>query len=155
VGKLQTVPISREQAHAFTAEHHRHHKPPLGEVFRLACERDGLLVGVATIGRPVARRLQDGLTLEVTRVCVIDEGNQGLNAASTCSFLYASAWRVARELGYHRIITYTLASESGTSVRAAGWRIIHETPGRSWSVPSRPRTDKHPLGPKLRWEQVA
>jgi len=100
------------------------------------------------VGRPVARRSDDGWTLEVTRLCT--DG-----APNACSFLYAAAWRATRALGYRKLITFTLPSEGGASLRAAGWRLVGSTPGRSWSVPSRPRVDKHPLQTKLRWEATA
>lgn len=96
-------------------------------------------------GRPVARHLDDGRTLEVTR-CVTD------GTPNACSALYGAAWRVARAMGYHRLITYVLASESGGSLKASGWKELYKTPGRSWSVPSRRREDKHPLGQKTLWE---
>jgi hypothetical protein len=136
-------------AAAFVAEHHRHHTPPVGHVFSLAATRDGKIVGVVIVGRPVARRRDDGLTLEVTRLCVRD-GEQ-----NACSFLYGAAARATFALGFKRLGTYILKSEPGTSLKAAGWKLIAETPGKSWSVPSRPRTDKHPIEPKLLWETAA
>lgn len=99
------------------------------------------------VGRPVARRLDNGWTLEVTRCCT--DG-----AKNAASMLYATAWRAARALGYRRLITYTLEEEPGTSLDAAGWKNIGMTPGKSWSVPSRPRIDTHPLGQKKLWEAV-
>ena len=105
------------------------------------------IVGVAIVGRPVSRRRDDGLTLEVTRLCTDGTSN-------ACSFLYGAAWRAARALGFKRIGTYTTPEEGGASLRAAGWRLIAETPGRSWSVPSRPRVDTHPLGQKSLWEMA-
>lgn len=145
--KLALCPVDFATAVAFIAQHHRHHLPPVGWKFGVGVQADGELVGVVTVGRPVARALDDGLTLEVTRHCTRD--GAPTNAAS---MLYGAAWRAAKALGYRRLITYTLASEAGTSLTAAGWRSLYETPGRSWSVPSRPRTDQHPLGPKTLWE---
>lgn len=104
-------------------------------------------MGVAIVGRPVSRGRDDGWTLEVTRCCTDGTRN-------TCSFLYASAWRAARAMGYRRLGTYILASEDGASLRAAGWRIVHEVRGRSWNTPSRPRVDTHPTQGKLLWEAV-
>jgi hypothetical protein len=133
-------------AAAFVSEHHRHHTPPVGHLFSIGAYRGEQLVGVVIVGRPVARRRDDGLTAEVTRLCVLsDEPN-------ACSFLYGKAARAALAMGFRRIGTYTLKRESGASLRAAGWTLIGETPGKSWSVPSRPREDKHPLEPKLLWE---
>lgn len=148
--RLCPVPITREEAHIFIRKHHRHHLPPLGDVFRVALAlTDGEIIGVATVGRPVARMLDDGTTAEVTRCCVADVPE----ARHAASKLYAMAWRIAREMGYHRIITYTLASESGTSLVAAGWKALYQTKaGRSWDMPGRPRVDKHPLDAKTLWE---
>lgn len=142
-------PITQKEAFAFIREHHRHHDVPVGALWHHAChDDDGRLCGVAIVGRPVARKLDDGLSCEVTRLCTDGEKN-------ACSFLYGAAARAAFALGYARIGTYILKSEDGTSLTAAGWRLIGETPGRSWSVPSRHRTDKHPLQPKLLFETAA
>ena len=139
-------PISLKAANAFVGSLHRHHGPVQGHKFSLsAIDEDGQVRGVAIVGRPVARKLDDGLTLEVTRLCTDGTKN-------ACSMLYAAARRAARELGYQRILTYILAGESGKSLTASGWFKTAESPGGSWSVPSRPREDKHPLGPKQRWE---
>jgi hypothetical protein len=143
---LELQPITLQEAKAFIVQNHRHHRPPLSWKFGVAVS-DGLkVVGVVMVGRPVARGLDDGLTLEVTRCCT--DGTK--NAAS---MLYGAAWRAARALGYRRLITYTLKEEPGTSLVAAGWRVMYETKGgRSWNCPSRPRVDKHPTGPKKLWE---
>jgi hypothetical protein len=154
--RLEIVPTTLAEANAFVVEHHRHHPPVVGAKFCLAVAADhddhlmcgGLVVGVAIVGRPNARHLDDGWTLEVTRVAT----NGTKNAASA---LYGACRRAAFALGYHRLVTYTLASEPGTSLRAAGWSVIGEVRGRSWSCPSRPRIDRHPLQNKLRWETVA
>lgn len=97
------------------------------------------------MGRPVARHNDDGWTCEVTRVAT--DG-----CKNACSALYGAAWRAAKALGYRRLITYTLASEPGTSLRAAGWRVIGQVKGRSWWTPTRPRFDKHPTLDKIAWE---
>lgn len=146
--RLWTAPITFEDAADFVRVHHRHHTPPQGHKFSIAAMLEESLVGVVIVGRPVARRRDDGLTLEVTRLCTIGEKN-------ACSFLYGAAARAAFALGYQRIGTYILKSEPGTSLKAAGWKLIGETPGRSWSVPSRPRNDTHPLEPKLLFERTA
>lgn len=158
----EIVPLEFETAAAFVAEHHRHHTPPAGHKFSLgARDLAGLLAGVVIVGRPVARRRQDGLTLEVTRLCVrpglakVVDARGREHADGTCSFLYGAAARATFALGYRRIGTYILKSEPGTSLVAAGWKLIGETPGKSWSVPSRERTDSHPLGPKLLFEAHA
>ena len=144
--RLQVVPCTRAEAKAFVAQHHRHHKPSLGDVFSLAVADDqGVIRGVAMVGRPVARLLCDQWTLEVTRVAT--DGCE-----NACSALYGAAWRAARALGWRRLITYTLASEPGTSLRAAGWRVIGEAGGGSWHRDNRPRVDQHPTQMKIRWE---
>lgn len=146
--RLELVPLSLAEAKAFVARVHRHHKPPTGGKFAIGAALAGEIVGVAMVGRPVAREYDDGWTVEVNRVAT--DG-----ARNACSMLYGAAWRAAKAMGYRRCITYTLAEESGASLRAAGWKIVGEVRGRSWSCPSRPRVDQHPLQGKLRWEAVA
>lgn len=141
---LELKPLSLRDANAFIAKYHRHHLPPHGAKFAIGLTVEESLVAVAVVGRPVSRMLDDGYTAEVTRLCT--DGTP--HAASK---LYAASWRAARGMGYRRLITYTLASESGTSVRAAGWRELYTTAGGSWDVPSRPRIDKHPTSPKTLW----
>lgn len=143
---LELQPISQKEAFRFIALHHRHHLPPRGWKFGIGVSDGSEVVGVITAGRPVARMLDDGWTLEVTRCCVL-EGYR-----NACSMLYGAAWRAAKALGYKRLITYTLKSESGTSLRAAGWKVLYETSGGSWSRPSRPRVDTALLGQKVLWE---
>jgi hypothetical protein len=146
--RLHSAPIEFGDAADFVRLHHRHHTPPVGHKFSIAAMAGDELVGVVIVGRPVARRRDNGLTLEVTRLCTLGHPN-------ACSFLYGAAARACFALGYRRIGTYVLKTERGTSLRAAGWKLIAETPGRSWSVPSRARTDKHPTGPKLLFEKEA
>jgi hypothetical protein len=134
-----------EGANEFVSRHHRHHGEVVGHKFSIGAALGSTLVGVVIVGRPVARRLDDGLTLEVTRLC-----SDGTHNA--CSFLYGAAARAAFALGFARIGTYIRKDEPGASPRAAGWRMVGETPGRSWSVPSRPRKDKTDLIPRLRFE---
>jgi hypothetical protein len=143
---LRIVPITRAEAQAYIAQHHRHHKPPPGAIFQLAVADElGTVRGVAMVGRPVARGLCDGWTLEVNRVAT--DG-----ARNACSMLYGAAWRASKALGYRRLVTYTLPEEGGASLRGAGWQLIGEAGGGSWSCPSRPRVDTHPKQTKLRWE---
>lgn len=147
--QLLLVPISLRDASAFVAAHHRHHPAPRGGKFAIGVAAGDDLVGVAIAGRPVARGLDDGFTLEVVRVAVLE------GFRNACSMLYGAAWRAARAMGYRRCVTYTLDTEPGTSLRAAGWRVVGEVRGRSWSCTSRPRMDRHPLQGKLRWEASA
>ena len=142
---LELQPISFGEACRFIALHHRHHLPPVGWKFGIAVNDGSQVVGVITVGRPVARNLDDTWTLEVTRCCTDGTPN-------TASMLYSAAWRAAKALGYKRLITYTLQSEPGSSLKAAGWKALYETSGGSWSCKSRPRIDKHPTEPKTLWE---
>lgn len=126
---------------------HRHsHKLPCGHLFSLALVCDGEIRGVAMVGRPVARRLDDGSTAEVTRLAT--DGVQ-----SGCSQLYAACVRMARKAGYSRVVTYTRTDESGTSLRAAGWVAtpMHTKP-RQWNQPSRPREHDPDACGRIRWE---
>ena len=142
---LEIVRIDLEEANAFVEKHHRHHKPVIGHVFSIGAAADGLIVGVAIVGRPVARMRDDGETAEVTRLCTDGTKN-------ACSFLYGAAARASFALGFKRIGTYILATEPGTSLAAANWRKIGETGGGSWSRGNRPRIDKHPTQAKLLFE---
>jgi hypothetical protein len=132
----------------FVDEVHRHHMSPQGWKFGVAAEKNGRMVGVAMVGLPVARNLDDGFTSEVRRVATDGTRN-------ACSFLYARTRRASFELGYRRVITYILASEPGTSLIAAGWRLVGPAGGGSWSRPSRKREDNAPRGLKMLWEAVA
>ena len=148
MSKLAVTPINLDEANAFVAEHHRHHKPVPGAKFCVAVSQEDVVRGVAIVGRPVARHLDDGWTLEVNRCCTDGTRN-------ACSMLYATAWKAARAMGYTSLITYTLESEGGASLRGAGGRCIGKATtriGQGWNVESRPRVDTHPLQQKLKWE---
>lgn len=145
---MNLSPITLAEAKAFVRAHHRHHGAPTSGLFAIAAEVGGEVVAVVIIGRPVARLLVDGYTAEVTRLCARP------GAPNACSMLYAAAWRAARAMGYRRLVTYTLAEEGGSSLRAAGWRLIGEAGGGTWSRAGRPRVDTHPLQTKLRWEMA-
>lgn len=145
---LTVQPISFQEACAFIREHHRHHRPPQGWKWGMAVGTGGHVVGVATVGRPIARHFDDGWTLEVTRCCT--DGTPHV-----ASKLYAAAWRAARAMGYRRMVTYTLEAESGTSILAAGWRLVGQTKAHHWSCPSRPRVETYPTGAKTLWEAVS
>lgn len=154
---LTIRPIILREANAYVAQHHRHNLPTNGHKWSLACYDDERLCGVAIAGQPIARKLDDGLTIEVRRVCT--DGT--LNA---CSKLYGACARVAKEMGYKRIITYTLISEPGTSLTASGWKNCGEAGGTTWNMPSRPREEtqvtlfgverKYPDEKKVRWEKT-
>lgn len=154
---LSACPIELKQANAFVENLHRHHNPVHRDKFRIGCMSNGKLVGVIQCGRPVSRNLDDGKTLEVVRCC--SDGTKNV-----CSFLYSRVARIAREMGYERIITYILESELGTSLKASGWhKEADNVGGISWNTPSRPREvepmqmslfpqkRKYPAEKKQRW----
>lgn len=142
---IELRPIKQAEAFAFIAKHHRHHDVPVGGLWWQGVhDADGRLAGVAITGRPVSRMLDDGLTAEVTRLCTDGADN-------ACSMLYGAARRVAKDKGYRRGLTYILGSESGASLKAAGYRKLWDTDGGSWTRPSRARIDKHPTEPKQAW----
>lgn len=146
MGDLHIVPVSFAQACEFVADWHRHHEPPVGHKFSVGVADDRTLVGVAIVGRPVARHFNDGSTLEVIRTAT--DGTEHAN-----SMLYGAAWRAAKALGYRRLVTYTQEGESGASLRAAGWRVVAERPARpGWDVPSRPRETKNANVQRYLWE---
>lgn len=146
--KLAAVPLELAEANAFIVAHHRHHGEVVGHKFSIGAALDNKIVGVVIVGRPVARMRDDGLTLEVTRLC--SDGTK-----NACSFLYGAAARAAFAMGYKRIGTYILASENGASVKAAGWRLVGNAGGGSWSREGRPRVDKAPTQGKLLFETEA
>lgn len=144
--KFDIVPLPLDEANAFVRQHHRHHGRVVGHKFSVgAADASQQIRGVAIVSRPVARGLDDGFTLEITRVAT--DG-----AKDACSALYGACRRAAFALGYRKLVTYTLASESGASLKAAGYRCVAEVRGRSWHCETRPRVDKHPTQAKLRWE---
>jgi hypothetical protein len=146
--RLKLCRVKLAEANAFVRQHHRHHKPVVGHKYSLGATLAGAVVGVVIVGRPVSRMRDDGSTLEVTRLATDGTRN-------ACSFLYGAAARACFALGYQKIGTYILVSEDGASLRASGWRLIGERGGGSWSVPSRPRSDKHPTEPKQLFEMEA
>jgi len=142
---LNLRPLTFAEAKEFIKQHHRHHGIPQGWLWGHAVENaDGVLIGVCTVGRPVARNLDDGYTCEVTRLCTDGTYN-------ACSILYAAARRAADAKGFRRILTYILETEDGGSLRAAGWNYLGETTGGSWDRANRRRTDKHPTCKKHKW----
>lgn len=149
MSSLRLVPISLRDANAFVAEHHRHSNPTQGHKFSIGAAAGPELVGVAIAGRPVARHRDDGLTIEVLRVCVLDDAPR-----NSCSLLYGACWRAARAMGYERAITYTLKSESGASVKASGYRVIGEVRPQTWDRPNigRVRAESDPQE-RLCWQR--
>lgn len=143
---MKIRPITFCDACEFIDRLHRHHTAPQGHKFSLSVWVDDKLVGVACVGRPVARKTQstEPYTCEITRLCTDGTPN-------ACSKLYAACRRVAGAMGYDHCITFTMESELGSSLMGAGWEIVGTTTGKSWSVPSRQRADKHELGPRKKW----
>jgi hypothetical protein len=143
---LELVPTSLKVANAYVAERHRHNRPVAAGVCVVGVQEEERLCGVAIIGKPVARMLDDGYTAEVRRVCTDGTYN-------ACSMLLRAAWRAVKALGYRKLITYTLPEEGGASLRAAGFKLVKtDAGGGRWNRPGRPAADTHPLGPKHRWE---
>jgi hypothetical protein len=143
---MEAVPLHLRQANEFVARHHRHSRPTVGGKFALGACVQGKLVGVAIAGRPVARRLDDGKTLEVLRVCT--DGTPNTN-----SFLYGRVRQIAHLMGYQKVITYTLEEESGASLRAVGAQVVGQVQPKEWSVPSRPRENQAVYRKrKIKWE---
>ena len=144
---LEIVPMTLREANAFVEQNHRHHGPVAGHKFSIGISDGEKIVGVAIGGRPVSRHLDDGWTLEVNRLCTDGSRN-------TCSMLYAAAWRAARAMGYKRLVTYILESESGASLRAAGWKCVGQAGGLRWTGRRRPEVDLYPAQMKIRFERT-
>lgn len=148
---LRIEPMFRDPANDFVRRHHRHSKPvKAGYLFaQAAVDRThptGIVRGVQISGRPVSRELDDGYTIEILRNCT--DG-----ARNACSMLYGAACRAASALGYQLAITYTLASEGGASLRAAGFTAVAEVKDRQWGCAARPREERDLVGDKVRWER--
>ena len=145
---MNVQPIGLDVASWFVNSWHRHARATVGHVFSLGLFGPDLsLHGVAVVGRPVARMLDDGCTLEVTRLATDGTRN-------ACSMLYAAACREARARGWSRVITYTRSDETGASVRAAGFTQAGLVKGRQWDTPSRRRIQR-PVVDRVRWERAA
>lgn len=147
--KLALVPMTIGEAKAFVDQHHRHRAAPVSGLFAVAAATGETVVAVAIVGRLSSRILDDGWTVEITRLCALPD------TPNACSMLYAACWRASRAVGYRKLVTYTLSTESGSSLRAAGLRCVAEVRAKSWHTPSRPRVDKNPLQEKFRWEITA
>jgi hypothetical protein len=142
---MRARPLTLKQANELIAAMHRHHKPVVGHRFTIGAEVEGRLVGAAVVGRPVARNVPQYTVAEVTRL--VTDGTK-----NACSFLYAACARAAAAMGFHKIQTYILASEPGTSLRAAGWEMEATTSGGDWNHgPRKGRRVDQPMGEKQRW----
>ncbi len=139
--------IELKDANAYVTAHHRHHGAVQGHRFSLACFEDSRLCGVAIVGRPRSRRIDQCMTVEVLRLCTDGTRN-------ACSKLYGACRCAAKALGYQRLITYILAEENGKSLLASGFSYCYTSKGGSWNQPGRPRTDKAPVCPKYLYEII-
>ena len=147
---MKVVHVELREANALVAKLHRHHKPVVGHRFSVGAAQEGALVGVAIVGRPVARAVDQKNVLEVTRLCTDGTKN-------ACSFLYAAAARAGKALGYLKIQTYVLDSEPATTLRAAGWTHAYNTTARSWSQGQRKgkrRTDQPECAKQLWYKDL-
>lgn len=143
---MKIEPLTLNQANALISQLHRHHKPVVGHRFSIGLRDGDRIVGAVVVGRPVARHHDDQFTAEVTRL--VTDGTP-----NACSMLYAAAWRAWRSMGGESLGTYILDSEPGTSLRAAGWKHLYDTPPRhkGWDTPTRPRDDTPQPGRQF-WE---
>lgn len=142
---LDLVPITLAEANEFVKQHHRHHKPVVGHKFSIGLSDGEKIVGVAIVGRPVSRYLDDGWTLEVNRLCTDGTRN-------ACSMLYGASWRASKAMGYKKLITYILDTENGTSLKASGWKCVGEAGGKRWTGKRKPEVDLYPAQMKMRYE---
>lgn len=155
--RTEWIPLKK--ANTFVVKHHRHHKERQGAIFSLGLFYDLNLIGVAIVGRPSAKGFNMVTHIEVYRLCLIDDVENG------CSILYSSCARIAQEMGFHNIITYILKSESGTSLKAAGWILVDDNcGGTKWNSGTKiKRTNKrvtlfgeelkYPEQKKQRWQK--
>ena len=144
------MPITLREANHFVEQFHRHSKRTSrdGGKFAIGATTGDRMVGIAIVGRPVARLLDDGYTAEVTRCCVLDDAPKG-----ACSFLYGRCWRIWQQMGGKRMVTYTLQKESGSSLKGAGWKIVGEPQKGGWDRKGRERDWQPIYGQlKFRWE---
>ena len=139
---LEIRPISIARANAYVEEHHRHHGKKTGCRFAIGVYRGNELHGVAICSNPVARNADDGVTLEVSRLCTDGEYN-------ACSILYGACARIAKDMGFRKIQTYILESENGTSLKASGWKLEADTVGSvDWVSAPNERQRKRNMQPK-------
>ena len=147
---VESAAISLKEANDFLQREHRHSGTVVGWKFGVGVRDHLSLVGIAVVGRPVSRVLDDGQTLEVTRVCTLTGQVQNV-----VSQLLGRCARIARDMGYTKLVSYTLADEEeGTSYRAAGWEPVRRSEGGSWDRSERQRSQRpEQEGPKIRWEK--
>lgn len=152
---MKVRPISLREANEFVRNFHRHNGPTAryGGKFAIAAHT-AEIIGVAIVGNPISATFMDGLTAEVLRVCIKPDSPPNAN-----SFIYAACWRVWRAMGGERLVTYTLASESGASLRGANWRMVAEVrpTERGWRKTDHLTREWQPVmgQAKFRWEKRA
>ncbi len=143
---MNFAPVSLKQANNFVLINHRHNKPSVGDKFRVGLFDGEKLIGIGQAGRPVARMLDDGKTIEIIRVCVLD------GYKNACSMIYARLVKIAKLMGYEKIITYTLTKESGSSLKALGAKQEGIVKAREWSREKRKRDSQEIYRQeKIRW----
>ena len=146
--RLTIVPVELKTANEFVRLFHRHYEPLQTHRFSLGVVNEcQVLVGCAIVSRPAARMTSSATTVEVARLVTNGTDN-------ACSALYGASARVAKHMGYERIQTFILESETGVSLKASGWDLEVITPGGEWSRPSRIRRDINPTDPKQRWGKI-
>lgn len=141
---LSVKPIHLRPAREFVEQFHRHNIPPVGGKFAVSVHSENGLCGVAICGRPVSRSLDDGETIEIYRNCTDGTKN-------ACSKLYGACCQIARGMGYTKIITYTLESELGSSLRASGFTCEGIAGGEQWTGPRKRDYYVAPQEKKRRW----
>ncbi|MEW6732478.1 MAG: XF1762 family protein [Acidobacteriota bacterium] len=153
--RLLNKPGDQKMAKEFINKYHRHNQAPVGWLYGIACDNGPTLIGIAWVGRPIARLLaRNNDTVEVNRLCVRTDIPPQL-VWNACSQLYGAAAREAEQRGYQKIITYTLESEVGTSLKAVQWVPVAKSKGgQTWNRPGRKRIQKAPTIPKIRWEKI-
>lgn len=145
--RLRVVPLTLKQANEIVSILHRHHKSVIGHRFSIGAMLGDRLVGAAIVGRPVARACDPYAVAEVTRL--VTDGTP-----NACSLLYSAAARAAQAMGFDRIQSYILQSETGASLKASSWRYSHTTTGGDWNhskaYAGKRRVDQ-PMEPKQCW----
>ena len=144
---MKIQPITLKVANAFVQQYHRHSNPTVGCKFAIGLFENTELIGVAICGRPVSRILDDGLTCEINRVCTDGTPN-------ACSKLYGACCRIAKAMGYEKIITYTLKSETGASLKASNFICDGVAGAKHWRGKRVKQNQNVPNELKIRWHKI-
>jgi len=144
---MNVVRVELKEANEFIESNHRHHKKVLSHRFSLGVQNKGSLIGVAICGRPVCRKTDQKMVLEVTRLCTDGTKN-------ACSFLYARAAKIATLMGFEKIQTFILESENGSSLMASGWSFESVTKVGNWNSRDNRREEEHLKGPKKKYSKI-